>query len=73
MSTPKFIDYIKSLGFTDIAGSKTLNKFIALAKWNTTTNKFTFPEALVNTLELKRRNAIALKFLEILKEIPIEG
>ena len=33
MSTPRFVEYIESLGFTDIAGSKTLNKFIAKATW----------------------------------------
>lgn len=73
MSTPKFIDYIKSLGFTDIAGSKTLNKFIALAQWSPKTNKLGFSETLFNYFECKRRNAIALKFIEILREIPIQA
>ena len=38
MSTPAFVKYIKKLGFADIAGSKTLNKFIAKAHWHSDDN-----------------------------------
>ena len=69
MSTPKYVDYIKSLGFTDIAGSKTLNKFIAKAKWLKDDKLLTFKDLFNNASERRRRNRIALKFLEIMNEI----
>lgn len=69
MSTPKFVDYISSLGFTDIAGSKTLNKAIAQAKWHSDGNMLTFHRSFISVLERKRRNRIVLKFLEIMNEI----
>lgn len=69
MSTPKYVDYIKSLGFTDIAGSKTLNKFIAKAKWHKDDKLLTFKDLFNNASERRRRNRIALKFLEIMNEI----
>ena len=69
MSTPKFVDYIKSLGFKDIAGSKTLNKVIAQAKWHSEGNNLSFPKVFLNNLEYKRRNSIVLKFLEIMNEV----
>jgi hypothetical protein len=69
MSTPKFVDYIKSLGFKDIAGSKTLNKAIAQAKWHSEGNMLTFHRCFISVLERKRRNNIILKFLEIMNEI----
>ena len=69
MSTPKFVDYIKSLGFTDIAGSKTLNKMIAQATWISKSNMLTFPGYYIPIKELNRRNLIIQKFLEIMNEI----
>lgn len=69
MSTPKFVDYISSLGFKDIAGSKTLNKAIAQAKWHSDGNMLTFHRSFISVLERKRRNRIVLKFLEIMNEI----
>lgn len=69
MSTPKFVDYIKSLGFKDICGSKTLNKAIAQAKWHSEGNKLSFPRVYIGNLERQRRNKIALKFLEIMNEV----
>jgi hypothetical protein len=69
MSTPKYVDYIKSLGFTDIAGSKTLNKFIAKAKWHKDDKLLTFKDLFNNASERRRRNRIVLKFLEIMNEI----
>ena len=69
MSTPKFVDYIKSLGFTDIAGSKTLNKLIAQATWISKSNMLTFPGYYIPIKELNRRNLIIQKFLEIMNEI----
>lgn len=69
MSMPKFVDYIKSLGFKDIAGSKTLNKARALAKWHSEGNMLTFPNSFVDNKERNRRNNIVVKFLEIIKEV----
>lgn len=68
-STPSFVRYIQSLGFTDIAGSKTLNKELSKAFWDSLNRTITFPKSYVNILERKRRNRIAFKFLEILNEI----
>lgn len=68
-STPTFVRYIQSLGFTDIAGSKTLNKELSKAFWDSLNSTITFPKSYVNILERKRRNRIAMKFLEILNEI----
>ena len=68
MSTPKFVDYIKSFGFKDITTSKTLNKYIALAKWHSEGNCLSFPRSFVSVKERKRRNSIVVKFLEIIKE-----
>ena len=67
MSTPAFVKYIKKLGFTDVAGSKTLNKFIAMGRWHS--NNITFPDILVSVSECERRNKINLQFLELLNEI----
>ncbi len=67
MSTPAFVKYIKKLGFTDVAGSKTLNKFIAMGHWYS--NDITFPDIPVSVSECERRNKINLKFLELLNEI----
>lgn len=69
MSTPKFVDYIKSLGFKDISGSKTLNKAIAQARWHSEGNNLSFPKVFLGNLECKRRNSIVSKFLEIMNEI----
>lgn len=69
MSTPKFIDYIKSLGFNDIAGSKTLNKFIAKATWQKTESRLSFSGYYINYMECKRRNRIVSRFLEIMNEM----
>lgn len=69
MSTPKFVEYIKSLGFKDIAGSKTLNKAIAQATWHPKFNSLFFLQRFhISRLENRRRNNIALKFLEIMNE-----
>ena len=51
MSTPKFVDYIQSLGFKDIAGSKTLNKFIAKAEWQKTESRLSFSGYYINYME----------------------
>ena len=69
MSTPTFVKYIQSLGFTDIAGSKTLNKFIAQATWLSEAYIISFRGLPVAKPECDRRNNIALKFLEIVNEI----
>ena len=69
MSTPKFVDYIKSLGFDDIAGSKTLNKFLAQARWISDWHELFFPNQHINSLEVKRRNRISRKFLERINEV----
>ena len=69
MSTPQFVKYIRSLGFEDIAGSKTLNKFIADARWHKESKTFTFKNLSVNALERCRRNRIVQKFLEIMNEV----
>lgn len=69
MSTPNFVDYIKSLGFTDIAGSKTINKAMAHARWVSEANKIVFQGFYTSLSESKRRNRIAQKFLEIMIEI----
>lgn len=69
MSTPKFVDYIRSLGFKDIAGSKTLNKAIAQAKWHSDGNMLTFHKCFISVQERKRRNNIVVKFLELINEI----
>ena len=66
---PNFVDYIKSLGFKDIAGSKTLNKFIAKATWIKEENRLSFPRGFLGRLECKRRNGIVSKFLEIMNEV----
>ena len=67
MSTPAYVKYIKKLGFTDIAGPKTLNKFIAKGHWYS--NSITFPDSQISVSECERRNKINLKFLELLNEI----
>ena len=69
MSTPKFVEYIKSLGFSDIAGSKTINKAKAHAMWQSETNKIVFYKIYLSNVERKRRNLIAWKFLEMINEI----
>ena len=69
MSTPKYVDFIKSLGFTDIAGSKTINKALTHAQWHSDSNKIIFRGVYLSMSERKRRNNIALKFLEIMNEI----
>ena len=69
MSTPTFVKYIKKLGFTDIAGSKTLNKFIAKAHWHSDDNSIYFSGLYISVSECERRNKISLKFLEILNEV----
>lgn len=69
MSAPKFVEYIKSLGFMDIAGPKTLNKVISQARWLSDSNKLSFQGYLISMPEIKRRNSIALKFMEILNEM----
>lgn len=69
MSTPTFVGYIQSLGFKDIAGSKTLNKFIAKATWLSEAYIISFKGVPVAKPECDRRNNIALKFLEIVNEI----
>ena len=69
MSTPKFVTYILSLGFYDIAGSKTLNKELATAFWDSLNNKIIFRNVYVDIKECRRRNSIALKFFEMLNEI----
>lgn len=69
MSTPKFVEYIKSLGFTDIAGSKTINKALTNAKWLSESNEIVFDKIYIHISERKRRNRIALKFLEIMNEV----
>lgn len=69
MSTPKFVQYIKSLGYFDIAGPKTLNKELAKAFWCSKNNSITFPMSHIGIIESKRRNCITQKFLEILNEI----
>ena len=69
MSTPTYVEYIQSLGFKDIAGSKTLNKFIAKSKWVRDANAISFRGFPVAKPECDRRNNIALKFLEIVNEI----
>lgn len=69
MSTPVFVKFIKSLGFTDIAGSKTINKALKHAQWLSEDHIITFSGIHINVAEYKRRNNIALKFLEIMNEI----
>lgn len=69
MSTPKFVNYIISLGFNDIAGSKTLNKAIAQVRWHSESNRLSFPNAFLGNVERRRRNLIAFKFLEIINEV----
>lgn len=69
MSTPKFVDYIKSLGFKDVTSSKTLNKYIAMAKWHSEGNVLTFHRCFIGNVERKRRNSIVVKFLEIMNEV----
>jgi hypothetical protein len=69
MSTPSFVKYIKKLGFTDIAGSKTLNKFLAKAHWYSNDNRISFPGIYISLSECERRNKIKSKFLELLNEI----
>lgn len=69
MSTPKFVEFIKYLGFTDIAGSKTINKALTHAKWISDDNSIAFHHIHLSISERKRRNLIALKFLEIMNEV----
>lgn len=69
MSTPKFVVFIKSLGFIDIADSKTINKALTHALWSLDDNDIYFHQIYLNIAERKRRNLIALKFLEIMNEI----
>lgn len=69
MSTPKFVNYIQSLGFYDIAGSKTLNKELATAFWDSTNERIIFRNVYVDIKEHKRRNNIVSKFREMLNEI----
>ena len=69
MTTPKFVKYIRSLGFTDIAGSKTINKLLAQARWMPENNKIEFYTNRIPLSECKRRNLIASKFLEIMIEM----
>lgn len=69
MSTPKFVEYIKSLGFSDIAGPKTINKAKAHAMWQSETNTIVFYKIYLSNVERKRRNLIAWKFLEMINEI----
>lgn len=68
MTTPKFVEYIKSLGFTDIAGSKTINKAKACARWHRENNTIVF-DGIINTVEFSRRNLIAHKFIELMNEV----
>lgn len=56
MSTPKFVAYIKSLGFKDIAGPKTINKAKAHAKWLPEINRIGFSGIRIITPERQRRN-----------------
>lgn len=67
MSTPSFVKYIKKLGFTDVAGSKTLNKCIAKAHWYS--NSISFPGIFIPVSECERRNKINSRFLELINEI----
>lgn len=69
MSTPKFVEFIKSLGFIDIAGPKTINKALTNARWSSDDNAIYFHRVYINIIERKRRNLIASKFLEIMNEI----
>lgn len=69
MSTPVFVKYIKKLGFNDVAGSKTLNKFIAKAHWYSDGNSISFPGIFISVSECERRNKINSKFLELINEI----
>ena len=69
MSTPKFVEYIRSLGYTDIAGSKTINKVMTHARWQSESNTIAFHRINISMPEHKRRNCIALKFLEIMNEV----
>ena len=69
MSTPKFVEYIRSLGYTDIAGSKTINKVMTHARWQSESNTIAFHRINISMPEHKRRNRIALKFLEIMNEV----
>ena len=69
MSTPSFVKYIKKLGFTDVAGSKTLNKCIAKAHWYSDGNSISFPGIHISVAECERRNKINSKFLELINEI----
>lgn len=69
MSTPKFVEFIKSLGFSDIAGAKTLNKLMAHARWNSDDNIINFHRVHISISERKRRNLIAKMFLEIMNEM----
>ena len=69
MSTPKFVEFILSLGFRDIAGPKTINKFIAQATWNSERSNLSFHGCYISYTEIKRRNSIVSKFLEIMNEI----
>ncbi len=68
MTTPQFVQYIRSLGFNDIAGSKTINKALAQARWGAD-NKIEFYTNHISISECKRRNLIAAKFLEMLIEM----
>ena len=68
MSTPKFVEYIRYLGFTDIAGSKTINKFLTHARWHSGSNRIAFNNIRISPSESERRILISLKFLEIIIE-----
>ena len=68
-STPKYVNYIKPLGFTDIAGFQTLNKMLAKAKWLPKENKLYFHGCHISISESKRRNNIASKFIELMNEV----
>ena len=67
--TKRFVEYIKSLGFSDIAGSKTINKAKSHAKWQSETNTITFHGISLSSPERKRRNMIAWRFLEMMNGV----
>ena len=66
-SYPKFVQYIQSLGFGNIAGAKTLAKY-----YNTVSGRefpWEYSDCRDKSFEQQRRNHIVMKLIEIMTEL----
>ncbi len=69
-STPKFINYINSLGFTNIVKSKTIDKYRKLViEHRNSPIPWDYSDCQDNVVEKNRRNKIVKAFIEIMNDI----